>query len=186
MSMWLNKLDKSHYLPRNTDHFLYLEDGYISMTYSTYYNVSFWDQLQKAVGPKNRHPPPLHPPATAPLTHTMTSLPHPADTGQQLPIFSPKMHFADLPYKAACLYQVSTTKPLFLPPFLSLLFTFFTFHLCPSMSTGTFSSVYISCVRHTCGQSGFSRTEQTVTESVSGHLCCSWLVAGLSPLFCFF
>lgn len=139
--------------------------------------------------PQNRHPPPLLPSATPPLTHTMTSLPHPAHTRQQLPILSPKMHFADLPYKDACLYQVSATKPsyclLFLLPSL-----FFTFHLCPSLSTDTLSSVYKSscvcvslAVRQTHGQSGYSRTEQTVTESVSGRLCCSWLITALSPLW---
>ena len=76
-------------------------------------STSFWDQLQKAVSPKNQHPPPLLLSATPPLTHTMTSLPHPAHTRQQLVIFSPKMHYADLPYKDACLYQ-----PLLVPPFL--------------------------------------------------------------------
>lgn len=143
--------------------------------------------------PQNRHPPPLLPSATPPLTHTMTSLPHPAHTRQQLPIFSPKMHFADMPYKDACLYQVSTTKPshclFFFLSSLPFSLSVFAPHFPSTPSPLSINLPVCVCVslaaRQTHGQSGYSRTEQIVTESVSGCLCCSWLIAALSPLWFF-
>lgn len=125
----------------------------------------------------------------------MTSVPHPAHTHWQPPIFSPKMCFAYLPYKDARLYQLTAFNTLSLTLFLSSLYLFFfllsifTPHFPltpPALYKSPSLSVCVSlAVRQTHGQSGYRRTEQTVTESVSGRLCCSWLISALSPLWFF-
>lgn len=100
--------------------------------------TAFWGQLKKICRSQSRHPPPSPPSATPPLTHTMTSLPHPTHTRQQLPIFSPKLHIADFPHKDRCLYPLPAPKAsltLFLVSFPYLLCSHFghpllCFHRC--------------------------------------------------------